>query len=288
MKYTDGKKEIETGVQQKYGDTNYIKLYQIKLLAGKNFEQTDTLTSFLINENYAHILGFQQPQQAVGKYLQLGKSKIPIAGVVADFNQRSLHEPIKPVAIASRTNIERNISIALQPQNNAGTTWKIAIRKIEKAWKEVYPQDDFEYTFLDEEISKYYDEEKHISGLLIWATGLAVFISCLGLLGLVIYTTAQRTKEIGVRKVLGASITQVVSLISKDFIMLVILAFLIATPLAWIAMHKWLQNFAYRTNISWWIFLLSGCIMLFVALFTLAFQTIKAAVANPVKSLRTE
>lgn len=288
MKYTDGKKEIETDVQQKYGDTNYIKLYQIKLLAGKNFEQTDTLTSFLINENYAHILGFQQPQQAVGKYLQLGKSKIPIAGVVADFNLRSLHEPIKPVAIASRTNIERNISIALQPQNNAGTTWKIAIRKIEKAWKEVYPQDDFEYTFLDEEISKYYDEEKHISGLLIWATGLAVFISCLGLLGLVIYTTAQRTKEIGVRKVLGASITQVVSLISKDFIMLVILAFLIATPLAWIAMHKWLQNFAYRTNISWWIFLLSGCIMLFVALFTLAFQTIKAAVANPVKSLRTE
>ncbi len=122
----------------------------------------------------------------------------------------------------------------------------------------------------------------------MWATGLAVFISCLGLSGLVIYTTTQRTKEIGVRKVLGASIAQIVTLISRDFIVLVILAFVIAAPLAWIGMDKWLENFAYRTEISWWIFLSGGLVMIFIALITLSFQTIKAAMMNPVKSLRSE
>ena len=288
IKYKDGKKEIETDVQQKYGDSNYIKLYHIKLLAGKNIETSDTLKSVLINETYAHILGFQQPQQAVGKLLLWDDKNIRIEGVIADFNQRSLHEPIKPLIIGSRSLIERTISIALQPQNESGTTWKSAITKIEKAWKEIYPEDDFEYHFFDEDIAKYYTAEQHISSLLLWATGLAVFISCLGLLGLVIYTTTQRTKEIGVRKILGASISQIIGIISKDFIVLVVFAFVIATPLAWLGMNKWLQNFAYRTNINWWIFLLSGLSMTMIALITLSFQTIKAAMANPVKSLRTE
>jgi ABC-type antimicrobial peptide transport system permease subunit len=124
--------------------------------------------------------------------------------------------------------------------------------------------------------------------LLKWATGLAIFISCLGLLGLVIYTTTQRTKEIGVRKVLGASVSQIVTLISKDFLGLIMLAFAVAVPLSWMAMHKWLENFAYRTEISWWIFITAGAVMITIALVTLGFQTIKAAIANPVKSLRTE
>jgi putative ABC transport system permease protein len=176
----------------------------------------------------------------------------------------------------------------LQPQNEAGTAWKSGIAKIEKAWKEIYSKEDFEYQFYDESIAKYYDAEQHTSSLLMWATGLAVFISCLGLLGLVIYTTTQRTKEIGVRKVLGASITQIVTMISKDFILLVLLAFVIAAPLAWIGMNKWLDNFAYRTEISWWIFLSGGLVMIFIALITLSFQTIRAAMMNPVKSLRSE
>jgi putative ABC transport system permease protein len=130
-----------------------------------------------------------------------------------------------------------------------------------------------------------YESEKNISSLLKWATGLAIFISCLGLLGLVIYTTTQRTKEIGVRKVLGASVSQIVTLISKDFLGLIMLAFVVAVPLSWIAMHKWLENFAYRTEISWWIFITAGAVMITIALVTLGFQTIKAAIANPVKSL---
>jgi ABC-type antimicrobial peptide transport system permease subunit len=288
MKYKDGKKEIESDVQQKYGDSNYIKLYGLKLLAGKNIATTDTVTSYLINETYAHILGFQKPEQAIGKYIEWSGKQIPIVGIVSDFIQKSLHEPVKPLVIASWNNIEKNFSIALQPQNEDGTAWKTTISKIEKTFKEVYPEDDFSYKFFDEDIAKYYTAEQNISSLLKWSTALAIFISCLGLLGLVIYTTTQRTKEIGVRKVLGASVSQIVSLISKDFILLVLFAFVIAAPLAWIGMNKWLQNFAFRTNISWWIFVSGGTIMIVIALLTLAFQTIKAAMANPVKSLRTE
>lgn len=288
MKYKDGKKEIETDVQQKYADSNYLKLYQIKLLAGNNLGATDTVSNFIINQTYAHILGFQQPQQAIGKTLVWSNKQYPITGVIADFNQRSLHEAVKPLAIGTWANQQRTFNIALQPQNAAGNTWKSGIEKIEKAWKEVYPNDDFEYTFFDESIAKYYEAEQHISTLLMWATGLAVFISCLGLLGLVIYITTQRTKEIGVRKVLGASISNIVTMISKDFILLVLVAFVIAVPLAWMGMHKWLENFAYRTDIHWGIFLLGGSVMVIVAMVTLSFQTIKAAIANPVKSLRTE
>ncbi len=288
MKYKDGKKEIETDVQQKYADANYLKLYQIKLLAGTNNSASDTVSSFVINETYLHILGFQKPTDAIGKYIEWSNKQYPITGVIADFNQRSLHEAVKPMAIGTWANQERTINIALQPQNKAGNTWKTGIAKIEKAWKEIYPNDDFDYTFFDESIAKYYDAEQNISSLLKWATGLSVFISCLGLLGLVIYTTTQRTKEIGVRKVLGATITQIVTMISKDFILLVLLGFVIAAPLAWFGMNKWLENFAFRTEISWWIFLLGGLVMIFIALITLSFQTIRAAMMNPVKSLRTE
>lgn len=288
LKYKDGKKEIETDVQQKYGDTNYIKLYGIKLLAGSNLTASDTAKALLINETYSRVLGFQQPQQVIGKYLEWGAEKLPIRGVVADFNQRSLHESIKPLIIASGIYMERNISIALRPQNASGTSWKTGIGKIESEFSSVYPGDDFDYHFFDEEIAKYYTAEQHVSGLLKWATGLAIFISCLGLLGLVIHSTTRRTKEIGIRKVLGATVRQIVAILTKEFLVLIAVAFVIATPVAWFGMRLWLENFAYRTQIGWWIFLLGGVIMIFIALGTLAFQTIRAAMANPAKSLRTE
>jgi putative ABC transport system permease protein len=179
-------------------------------------------------------------------------------------------------------------AISLQPQNADGNNWKAAIGKIEKAWKGIYPEEDFEYEFLDDTVAKYYKAEQNISSLLKWATGLAIFISCLGLLGLVMYTTNLRTKEIGVRKVLGASVTQIVSILSKDFLVLVLIAFLVAAPAAWWAMHKWLENFAYRTPVNLWLFLGAGMLTVFIALLTISFQTFKAASANPVNSLRTE
>ena len=288
MKYKDGKKELEADVQVKLGDTNYIHLFQMKLLAGANLPYSDTTKSVIINEAYANFLGFKDPHQAVGKNIEWDKKIIPIAGVVANFHQRSLHEVIKPLVITSRTKQERAINVALQPQNAAGTTWKTAISKMEKAWKEIYPEEEFDYHFLDDTIKKYYTAEQNISKLLMWATGLAIFISSLGLLGLITYITNQRTKEIGVRKVIGASITQIISLLSKDFLKLVFIAFVIAVPIAWWAGHKWLENFAYKTNISAWIFIAGGSIMFIMALAILCIRTFRAASANPVKSLRTE
>ncbi len=288
MKYKDGKKELETDVQVKLGDTNYIRLYQMKLLAGANLPNSDTTKSVIINEAYSKFLGFNDPDKAIGKNIEWDNKSIPITGVVANFHQRSLHEPIKPLLITTRTKQQRSINIALQPQNAEGTVWKTAIAKMEKAWKEVYPDDEFEYNFVDDTIKKYYTAEQNISKLLIWATGLAIFISCLGLLGLVTYITNQRTKEIGVRKVIGASITQIISLLSKDFLKLVLIAFIIAVPLAYWGAYKWLQNFAYKTDISVWIFIAGGMIMFIMALIILCIRTFKAASANPVKSLRTE
>ena len=288
MKYKDGKKEVEADVQVKLGDTNYIHLFQMKLLAGTNIPYSDTTKSVIINEAYANFMGFKNPNNAIGKSIEWDNKSVPIAGVVANFHQRSLREVIKPLIITSRTKQERAINIALQPQNAEGTTWKTAISKIEKAWKEVYPEEEFDYHFLDDTIKKYYTAEQNISKLLMWATGLAIFISSLGLLGLVTYITNQRTKEIGVRKVIGASITQIISLLSKDFLKLVFVAFVIAVPIAWWAGYKWLENFAYKTNISAWIFIAGGAIMFIMALLILCIRTFRAASANPVKSLRTE
>jgi putative ABC transport system permease protein len=287
--YKSGKREIKTDVQRKFGDENYIKLYHIKLLAGRNIESGDTSKAMLINETYAKVLGFKQPSGAIGIELTVNGKKLQIAGVVNDFNQKSLHTPIKPLMILATTDGRSGtFHIALKPQTTSGNDWKKAIAGMARTWKETYPDDDFEYHFFDENIAKFYDSEQHTSTLLNWATGLSIFISCLGLLGLAIYTTNQRTKEIGVRKVLGASVAQIVSLLSSELIWLILLAFVLVTPIAWYAMNKWMQSFADRTSISWWIFALSGAGMLLAAVFTSSFQTVKAAIANPVKSLRSE
>ncbi len=288
MKYKDGKKETETDVQMKMIDTGFLSLYKMKLLAGGNMLYSDTGNALIINETYAKILGFSNPRQAIGKYIEWSNKQMPISGVAANFHQKSMHEIIKPLALVNNLRQCRTFNIALQPQNSNGTTWKTAIASMEKAWKEVYPADDFEYHFLDESLEKYYTSEKNISSLLLWATGLAIAISCLGLLGLVIYITHQRTKEIGIRKVIGASVGQLVTLLSKDFLKLVAIAFVIAVPIAWWGSHKWLQNFAYKTEISWWIFLSGGLILFVMAMLVLGIRTFRAATANPVESLRTE
>jgi ABC-type antimicrobial peptide transport system permease subunit len=167
-------------------------------------------------------------------------------------------------------------------------TWKTAIAKMQHAWEEIYPDQPFNYTFLDKEIAGFYEKEQRISKLLTWAAGVAILISCLGLLGLVIFTSNQRIKEIGIRKVLGASVTQIIALLSKDFVRLVALAFAIAVPIAWYVAHQWMQNFAYHTGISWWLFAIGGISMLVIALLILGIRAGKAALSNPVKSLRTE
>ncbi len=285
--YADGKKEVKENVQLRWGDTNYLKVYEIKLLAGRNVRQGDSVNEFLINETYAKDLGFQHPENAINKQLSFNNKNVPIVGVMEDFHESSLHGLIGPIAFRS-DNKGSIFHIALMPQNADGTAWQSAISKMAKAYKQIYPAEDFNYSFFDETIAKFYASEQQTSRLLKWATGLAILISCMGLLALVIYTTNTRTKEIGIRKILGAPVANIVSILSKDFVALVLIAFAIATPLAWWAAYKWLESFQYRTVMNWWVFALSGFAMILIALLTLSIQTIRAAMANPVKSLRTE
>jgi len=211
-------------------------------------------------------------------------------GVVNDFYYRSLHSPIRPLVILRTTNPYHSstLHIALAPPTAGGDEWTRAIAGIEAAWKGLYPDDVFQYQFFDESIARFYTGERQTSVLLTWSTGLSIVISCLGLLGLVIYSTSQRIKEIGVRKVLGATVAQIVTLLSKELVLLILLAFVITMPVAWWAMNKWLEDFADRTGISWWIFALSGGGMLVAALLVSGFQTVKAAVANPANTLRRD
>ncbi len=283
MKFIDGKKEIQTDVRMKFGDTNYLNLFHIHILAGRNVVPSDTAREYLINESYLHVLGFHNPTDILNK--QVGG--MPIVGVISDFNQESLHTSIVPLAFTAESNLSFQIHVALRPQQSAGS-WKTTIAAIQKSFKGYFPEEDFNYDFVDENIAKFYKSEQDISHLLQWSTGLAIFISCMGLLGLVMYTTNLRIKEIGIRKVLGASISNIVTILSKDFIRLVLLASLIAIPLSWWAMNKWLENFAYKTSINWWLFALSTLFMMIIALITLSIQTIRAASSNPVESLRSE
>lgn len=287
MKYTRGKKPVETMVEIKYADPAYFDLYKMKLVAGKNLQQSDTTKEFVINETYAKQLGFSKPSDAVGQFIQR-RFDVPVTGVISDFHTKSTHEPIKPLAYSSAMESSYTFHLALSPRGRDGDLWKKALSKIERSYKEIYPQDDFDYAFYDESIANFYKKEQDISRLLKWSAGLCIFISCLGLLGLVMYITNTRTKEIGVRKVLGASVMQIVSLLSKDFVALVLVAFLIALPVAWWAMNNWLQDFVYRTALNWWLFAVTGAGMILIAMLILSIRTIKSAIENPVRSLRTE
>lgn len=284
----NGGKKSELMVETVDADPEYFDIYKLKLLAGKYPEQSDTLKEYAINETYAKAAGFTNAADAVGKFIVRNDRNIPVVGVLKDFHAKSTHEPIKPLVYASRTKQSFAIHLALKSQAGAPGLWKGCLDKIEKEFKLLYPDNDFTYQFFDDTIAAFYKKEQDTARLLKWSAGLCIFISCLGLLGLVMYTTNTRTKEIGVRKVLGASVLQIVSLLSKDLVSLVLIAFVIAAPLAWFAMNKWLQDFVYRTQISWWIFAVCGISMLVIAVIVLSIRTIKAAMANPVKSLRTE
>jgi putative ABC transport system permease protein len=243
----------------------------------------------LINETVCKRLGIK-PQQAVGIKLYAHFAPDPefsmeVIGVMKDFNYNSLHDEIKPFML--RYNPKHG-GISHVIVSVGSTNYKTLLSRIETVWHNNLPAVPFEYSFLDAEVQKQYVTEITLSRIINVFTIVAIFISCLGLFGLATFSAEQRKKEIGVRKVLGASVSGIVQLLSKEFLKLVGISILIATPVAWWAMNKWLQGFAYRINISWWIFVVAGIMALLIALLTVSFQAIKAAVANPVKSLRTE
>ena len=285
-----GKSEMKTDASFDMCDINYIPLFDLKIIAGRNLFPSDTIREFLINETCAKQLGFAKPEDAIGKPVEIGMNggKGPVVGVIKDFNSKSLHEPIIPFFMSSFKRAERAISIKLATEGKGISHFQSILSQIQKLWKAEYPNEKFEYSFFDQTIARLYEKEQKTSALMNLAMIIAIFISCMGLLGLATYAAEQRTKEIGIRKVLGASVTNIVSMLTKDFVWLVAIAILVASPIAYYFMYKWLEDFAYKIQISWWIFVMAGAIAVVIALITVSFQAIKAAIANPVKSLRTE
>lgn len=265
---------------------DYIKTMDIQLVSGRDFSTEygmDTM-NYLVNEAAAKKIGYKEP---VGKELTMWGDKGTIIGVMKDYHTNSLHVAIEPLILRlfkkSWNSYWGNIIV----RTEAGKT-KEAIAGMEKIFKTFNPGFPFRYYFTDEELRNNYKAENTVSKLSRYFAFLAIFISCLGLFGLVMFTAEQRTKEIGIRKVLGASVGGIVQMLSKDFLKLVCISFAIGFPVAWWAMTKWLQNFQYRIPISWWMFVIAGVAALLIALLTISFQAVKAARSNPVKSLRTE
>jgi putative ABC transport system permease protein len=272
-------------ISDRLADADYLNTYGLTLLSGHNITPGDTIRDYVINETLLHKLGFHDPKQVLGKRFQyyLSKVPLPIVGVVRDYHQKSLRDEIAPCIIASWAPWYRQAGIRMVGNDPIGT-----LQHIRQTWKEVFPDEVFEYEFLDGQLAKFYETETLIARLINTLTSIAILICCLGLYGLVSQVVLQRTKEIGIRKVLGASVTSIVALLSTDFIRLVLIAIIIATPIAWYAMNRWLNDFVYRIDIDWWIFALAGVLVVSIALLTVSFQSVKAALMNPVTSLRSE
>ncbi|KAA8484448.1 putative ABC transport system permease protein [Arcticibacter tournemirensis] len=267
-------------------DFDYIPQFKIKMVAGRPFSKefgTDTTKAMVLNEAAVRMFGYSSPQQAIGKRFRQWGREGTIVGVMKDFHYRSLQREIKPLSMRIEPNGCELISVKVSPANLPST-----IAAIEKKWNAMIPGRPFSYYFLDEFFDRQYRSEEQFGKLFLNFAILAIFISCLGLLGLASYSTIQRTREIGIRKVLGANVSAIVRLLSIDFLRLVVTAFVISSPLAWLLMHQWLKDFAYKIDISWVVFAVAGSSAVLIALATISFQALKAAVANPVKSLRTE
>jgi len=298
MSLTNGDDPHRQQVTLIMGDDHYCKLYGLKLLSGRFLIATDTnstsrsipqakqVAKVVVNETLVKSLGFASNEVALASrfWFGMGSGYAEIVGVVADFNTSSLHEAIKPALITQDPSTFSQAGIKIEAGSNLPET----ITAIEAAWKKAYPDGIFEFKFLDDQLDNFYKAEARLYNLFKIFAGLAMLISCLGLWGLAAFAAQQRTKEIGIRKVLGATANGIVVLLSKDFLLLVMIALAISSPLAYYGMNYWLQNFAFRIEIGWNVFVIVGTVSLLLALLTVSFQALKAAWANPVESLRTE
>ncbi len=281
----DGKMEMRGQPIFQVG-MDFVSHFDLKLIAGRNYSRefpTDSSQAMIINESAARQYGYNNPAEAVGKKFEQWGRKGVVIGVVKDFNFASLHRNIEPLTMPLVPFACRYLTLKVKSDNVQET-----IQTVGEVWKQLAPHRPFLYSFLDNDFNSQYQKDIMFRRLFTTFSCLAIFIACLGLLGLATYTAEQRTKEIGIRKVLGADLQNIVGLLSKDFIKLVLVAIFIATPVAWYAMNRWLEGFAYRMEISPWIFVLAGVIALSIAVLTISYQAIKSAVMNPVTSLRSE
>ncbi len=263
---------------------DFVQLMNLKLAAGRNFSRAiarDSSDAFMVNEEAVREMGMKNP---IGKWISAWQKKGHIIGILKDYHTHSLREPIKPVILDVKEYEYFGVIIV---RTLPGKT-KEALASLARVYSDINPNYPFSYQFVDEEYKNLYSNELIISKLSVLFASLAILISCLGLLGLVMFSAEQRTKEIGIRKVLGASMGSIISMFSKDFLNLILIAFLIAAPVAWYSMNHWLQDFAYKIDISWWIFALAAGVAILITGITVSYQAVKAAIANPVNSLRTE
>lgn len=271
-------------VDLKQGDADYFKTFGLRFAAGKGYEPSDTIRQVVVNETLMHKLNIQKPDEIIGKTIRIGGgSWATITGVVKDFKPKSLKEGITPIAIFPRKSVESEAAIKLQTKNLKST-----VASIQKLWENTYPEYAYNGYFLDDNIAQFYMQENQLALVYKIFAGIAIFISCLGLYGLVSFMAMQRTKEVGIRKVLGASVSSIVYLFSKEFLVLIIMSSILAVPVAWFLMSGWLQNFVYRISLNAWIFVLAIAVSLIIAWLTVGYKAIKAALVNPVRSLRSE
>jgi putative ABC transport system permease protein len=278
------KGEVVKGpAQVKFADNDYLKTYQIKLIAGQDLLPSDTAYAFLINESAARAMGFSSPEDAIGARLSIWSRKGPVSGVVKDFNTTSLRDAIVPTVITSNRGSYMLTAARLETSDLAKT-----LAQIESTWKMTYPSFVFEYEFLDETIKHFYEAEQRTSRLIMIASILAIIIGAVGLLGLVSFSVARRTKEVGIRKTLGASIASIIALFSKEFIWLVVISFAFATPVSYVLMNQWLANFAYHIEPGVMSFMAAMILSAVVVLSTVGLLSYRAGAANPVDALKYE
>lgn len=280
--FNNSMKDPGFDIYLKQADTAYFNTYQLSMVAGKIYSASDTLKEVVVNETLCHKLGIAQPEAIVGKTIRLGGKWYPISGVVKDFKASSLKEEMRPIALFSRRQYYSTIGIKLAVNSLSNT-----LPVIQQLWERTYPDYVYNSSFLDERIARFYEQETQLTILYKLFAIIAIFISCLGIYGLISFLTIQKTKEVGIRKTLGASVQSIVLLFSKEFTLLVIIAFGVAAPIGWWLMHHWLQHFVYRIPIEGKIFILAICISLLIAWLTVSYKAVKAALVKPVKSLQT-
>jgi len=286
FRYDNAPKKTDFSASLKWADPEYFKLYNLHFVAGHAYEKSDTIQGYVVNETLLKKLGVRDPNDAIGKYIKLWDDKnknAPIVGVVKDYNIGSLKDAIPPVLMSTFKNVYRVINIKIQPANINQT-----LASVERSWSNTFPEGLYEYQFLDDKIATFYKSEDQLSALYKVFAGIAIFISCLGLYGLVSFMAVQRTKEVGIRKTLGASINHIVYLFSKEFTILILIAFAISAPIGWYFMNKWLQAYTYQIKLGPGIFLLAITVSVIIAWLTVGYKAIRAALVNPVESLRSE
>lgn len=280
--YDRRSKKENYDVTLKLGDEQYLSTFGLQLLAGRNLYPSDTIREYLVNETLVKKLGVSN-EAILGKNAMINDINGTIVGVIKDFHNSSLHSPIAPLSVTTRTDSYYSCAVKVNAANLQPT-----VRALQKLWEQVYPDNIFQPDFLDKRIERFYELDQRIQRIIQAFTAVAIFIACLGLYGLVSFMVARKTKEVGVRKVLGASVKSILWLFGKEFIRLLLIAFLIAAPLAWWLMNKWLETFAYRISPGIEIFVLAIFITLVIACLTVGYSSVKAALMNPVKSLRSE